>query len=91
MAKTTRAKKSAAEQHRFASAQLKATVLKIEKLEEEKKAIGDDIKDVYAEAKASGFDAAAIREVIRLRKQDADKRQEHETILEVYMQALGML
>ncbi len=71
--------------------QLKSIIERIEKLEEEKKAISDDIKDVYGEAKGNGFDVKALRTIIRMRKQDADERQEQETILETYMQALGML
>jgi uncharacterized protein (UPF0335 family) len=58
---------------------------------EEKKTIADDIRDVYAEAKGNGFDVKALRTIVRLRKQDADERREHETILETYMHALGML
>jgi len=77
--------------HSFAKGQLKAIIERIEKCEEEKKTISDDIKDIYAEAKGSGFDVKALRTIIRLRKQDADSRQEQETILETYMQALGML
>ena len=77
--------------HSFAKGQLKAIIERIEKLEEEKKAISDDIKDVYGEAKGNGFDVKALRTIIRMRKQDADSRQEQETILETYMQALGML
>ena len=76
---------------RFAKDQLKAIIERVERLEEEKKAISDDIKDVYAEAKGNGFDVKALRTIIRLRKQDADERQEQETILETYMQALGMI
>ncbi|BBF92652.1 DUF2312 domain-containing protein [Blastochloris tepida] len=75
----------------FARDQLKAVVERIERLEEEKKALSDDIKDIYAEAKGNGFDVKALREIIRLRKQDRDKRQEHEAIVETYMAALGML
>jgi uncharacterized protein (UPF0335 family) len=75
----------------FAKDQLKAIIERIERLEEEKKTISDDIKDVYAEAKGNGFDTKALRTIIRMRKQDANERQEEETILEVYMQALGML
>jgi uncharacterized protein (UPF0335 family) len=71
--------------------QLKAFVERIEKLEEEKKAIADDIRDVYAEAKGNGFDVKALRTVVRLRKQDSNERQEQEAILETYMHALGML
>ncbi len=75
----------------FAKDQLRSIIERIERLEEEKKAISDDIRDVYAEAKGNGFDVKALRTIIRLRKQDADERQEHETILETYMHALGML
>jgi uncharacterized protein (UPF0335 family) len=77
--------------HRFAKDQLKAFIERVERLEEEKKAIADDIKDVYAEAKGSGFDVKALRTIVRLRKQDPDERREEETILETYMHALGML
>ena len=76
---------------RFAKDHLKAFVERIERLEEEKKALADDIKDVYGEAKSSGFDVRALRAIIRLRKQDVDERKEHESILETYMHALGML
>ncbi|MBX9820831.1 DUF2312 domain-containing protein [Afipia birgiae] len=77
--------------HSFAKGQLKAIIERIERLEEEKKTISDDIKDVYGEAKGNGFDVKVLRTIIRMRKQDADERQEQETILETYMQALGML
>ena len=76
---------------RFAKDQLRAVVERVEKLEEEKKAIADDIKDVYAEAKAHGFDIKALRTIVRLRKQDSDERKEQEAILETYLHALGML
>jgi uncharacterized protein (UPF0335 family) len=76
---------------RFAKDHLKAFVERIERLEEEKKTIADDIRDVYAEAKGTGFDVKALRTVVRLRKQDTDERKEQEAILETYMHALGML
>jgi uncharacterized protein (UPF0335 family) len=76
---------------RFAKEQLKAVVERVERLEEEKKAIADDIKDVYAEARAHGFDVKALRTIVRLRKQDTDERNEQEAILETYMLALGMV
>ena len=76
---------------RFAKDQLKAIVERIEHLEEEKKAISDDIRDVYAEAKGNGYDVTALRAVIRLRKQDKDERAEQEAILETYLHALGMI
>jgi uncharacterized protein (UPF0335 family) len=71
--------------------QLKAIVERIERLEEEKKTISDDIRDVYAEAKGNGFDVKVLRTIVRMRKQDANERAEQETILETYMHALGML
>ena len=76
---------------RFAKDQLKAIVERIEKLEEEKKAIADDIKDVFAEAKVHGFDVKALRTIVKMRKQDANERAEEEAILETYLHALGML
>jgi len=76
---------------RFAKDQLKAIIERIERLEEEKKQISDDIRDVYAEAKGNGFDVKALRAIVKMRKQDPNERQEQETILETYMQALGML
>ena len=75
----------------FAHGQLKSIVERIERLEEEKKAIADDIKDVYAEAKANGFDTKTLRQVVRLRKQDAAEREEAETLLDLYLNALGMI
>jgi uncharacterized protein (UPF0335 family) len=74
----------------IAAAQLKQIVERIERLEEEKKALSDDIKDVYAEAKANGFDTKILRQVIRMRKQNAAERQEQEAILDLYLHALGM-
>ena len=87
---TAAAVKDEATAHRFAKDHLKAFVERIEQLEEEKKALSDDIRDVYAEAKANGFDVKALRQVVRLRKQDVDERKEQEAILETYLQALGM-
>ena len=76
---------------RFAKDQLKAIIERIERLEEERKTIGDDVRDVYLEAKGNGFDVKALRTIVRMRKQDANERQEAETILETYMSALGMI
>ena len=76
---------------KFAKDQLKSIIERIERLEEEKKAIADDIRDVYAESKGNGFDVKALRTIVRLRKQDPNERAEEETILETYMHALGML
>ena len=88
---TTAADVKEAPATKFAKDQLKAIIERIERLEEEKKTISDDIRDVYAEAKGNGFDVKALRTIVRLRKQDANERAEAETILETYMQALGML
>lgn len=76
---------------RFAKDQLKSFVERIERLEEEKKTFTDDIRDVYAEAKGNGFDTKALKAVIRLRKQDKDERDEQQSIIDTYMNALGML
>ncbi len=70
---------------------LRAFIERIEKLEEEKKAIADDIKDVYAEAKGTGYDTKVMRKIVSLRKQDKDKRREEEEILDLYLASLGML
>ena len=73
-----------------AAGQLRSIIERIEKLEEEKKTLSDDIKDVYAEAKGTGFDTKAIRTIIKQRKQDQAERQEEESILDLYKAALGM-
>lgn len=75
----------------FAKDQLKAIIERIERLEEEKKTIADDVRDIYAEAKGNGFDCKALRAIVRMRKQDPNERAEAETILELYMQSLGMI
>jgi uncharacterized protein (UPF0335 family) len=77
--------------HRFAKDQLKAFIERVERLEEEKKAISDDIRDVYAEAKGNGYDVKALRTVVRLRKQDKNERAEQEALVETYLHALGMI
>ena len=69
---------------------LRAFIERIERLEEEKKALSDDIKDVYAEAKGNGFDVKIIRKIVSIRKQDRDKRREEEEVLDLYLAALGM-
>jgi uncharacterized protein (UPF0335 family) len=76
---------------RFAKEQLKAFIERIERLEEEKKATSDDIRDVLAEAKGSGYDVKALRVIVRMRKQDTEERREQQAVLETYMHALGML
>ena len=71
--------------------QIKAIVERIEKLEDEKAMIAEDIKEVYAEAKANGFDPKIIKKIIAIRKQDAEKLKEEQALIETYMDALGML
>lgn len=73
------------------SPQLRAFIERIERLEEEKRATAEDIKDVYAEAKGTGFDAKIMRKIVSLRRQDGHKRKEEEEILDMYMSALGMV
>jgi uncharacterized protein (UPF0335 family) len=73
----------------IAGDQLKSIVERIERLEEEKKTIADDIKEVYAEAKGNGFDVKVLRKVIAIRKRDANERAEEEAILDLYLQAVG--
>lgn len=69
---------------------LVAFIERIERLEEDKKTVSDEIKDVYTEAKGNGYDIKIIRKIVSIRKQDKDKRREEEEILDLYMQALGM-
>jgi uncharacterized protein (UPF0335 family) len=73
-----------------AAGQLRAFIERIERLEVDKQAIADDIKDVFAEMKGTGFDVKAVRQIIRLRKKDQAERQEEEAILDLYLNALGM-
>jgi uncharacterized protein (UPF0335 family) len=69
---------------------LRLLIERIERLEEEKKGIGDDIKDVYLEGKATGYDPKIMRQIVRLRKMAPDDRREMEAILDVYKNALGI-
>jgi uncharacterized protein (UPF0335 family) len=71
--------------------QLKSFIERIERLEEEKNAISEDIKEVFAEAKGIGFDVKIMRQILKIRKMDQDARDEQEALLDVYMRALGML
>ena len=73
----------------IAKDQLKSIIERVERLEEDKKAISDDIKDVYAEAKGNGYDTKALRAIVRYRKEDAQDRAEREAIFETYLNALG--
>ncbi|HEX5536349.1 MAG TPA: DUF2312 domain-containing protein [Sphingobium sp.] len=74
----------------IAADQLRLLIERIERLEEEKKGISDDIKDVYGEAKATGYDTKTIRQIVRLRKMENHVRQEAEALLETYKAALGL-
>lgn len=74
----------------IAADQLRLFVERIERLEEEKKGIADDIKDVFSELKMQGYDAKVVRQVLKIRKQNAQERQEMEAVLDVYLSALGM-
>jgi uncharacterized protein (UPF0335 family) len=74
----------------IAADELRLLIERIERLEEEKKAMSDDIRDVYGEAKARGYDPKTMRTVIRLRKMENHVRQEAEAMIETYLQALGM-
>ena len=70
---------------------LRSYIERIERLEEEKKALADDIRDVFAEAKGNGFDTAIMREILKQRKKDASELEEAEYLLDVYKRAIGML
>ena len=74
----------------IAAAELRQFVERIERLEEEKKGLADDIKDVFAEMKGRGYEPKIVKKILQLRKKDASERQEEESLLEVYMSALGM-
>lgn len=74
----------------IAADRLRSIVDRIERLEQERKALGDDIKDIYSEAKSAGFDVKVVRQIIRLRKQEPADVEEQETLLDLYRRALGM-
>ena len=82
--------KNAVSSDAVAQDQIRAFIERIERMEEEKKAIADDIREIYAEAKGNGFDTKVLRQVIKIRKQDHAERMEGEALLELYMAALGM-
>jgi uncharacterized protein (UPF0335 family) len=75
----------------IAGDQLRSIIERVEKLEKEKAAIGADIREVFAEAKGNGYDAKALRQVIKLRKMDVAEREEQDMVLETYLRALGMM
>ena len=74
----------------IAADRLRSLIERIERLEEERKALGSDIKDIYAEAKSAGFDVKVLRQLIRIRKEEPADVEEQETLLDVYRRALGM-
>ena len=74
-----------------AQSQLKSIIERIERLEEDKAAVANDLKEVYAEAKGNGFDVKILRKVVRLRKQDTAKRQEEDALVDLYLSAIGGL
>ncbi|MEO6396174.1 MAG: DUF2312 domain-containing protein [Devosia sp.] len=89
MARQSAALKSES-QEGVAQDQIRAFVERIERMEEEKRAIADDIKEIYAEAKGNGFDTKVLRQVVRVRKMDRAERMEQEALLDLYLAALGM-
>jgi uncharacterized protein (UPF0335 family) len=80
----------AASQGNIAADRLRSIIERIERLEEERKALSSDIKDIFAEAKSAGFDVKVLRQLIRIRKQEPADVEEQETLLDVYRRALGM-
>ena len=74
----------------IAADRLRSIIERVERLEEERKALGSDIKDIFAEAKSAGFDVKVIRQIIRIRKQEPADVEEQETLLDIYRRALGM-
>lgn len=79
-----------AEETGIPASELRSFIERIERLDSEKAAIGDDIKDVFTELKGRGYDAKAVRQILKLRKIDPDERTEQEAIVELYLSALGM-
>ena len=90
MALDTTETTDAASRGNIAADRLRSIIERIERLEEERKALGSDIKDIYAEAKSAGFDVKVLRQLIRVRKQEPAEVEEQETLLDVYRRALGM-
>ena len=91
MSRGDRAEAAQAASATRASEQLKSFIERIEALLEDKQAIADDVKEVFSEAKSCGFDTRAMRAILKMRKEDPTEREAFETVLETYMQALGML
>jgi len=92
-AKASRARQEAdpeSEVGGIAADRLRSIIERVERLEEERKALADDIKDIFGEAKSAGFEVKVIRQIIRLRKQEPAEVEEQETLLDLYRRALGM-
>lgn len=85
------AQKKSSENGEISGNRLKSFIERIERLEEEKKAMGEDIRDVYAEAKSTGFEPKIMRKIVSLRKANLEKRREEQELLDLYMAALGMV
>ena len=90
MAKAAEKPKTDDQTYGIAVDRLRSLVERIERLEEERRALAGDIKDIYAEAKSAGFDVKVLRQIIRLRKQDQAEVEEQESLLDLYKRALGM-
>jgi uncharacterized protein (UPF0335 family) len=90
MAKAAAAKTADDKTYGIAADRLRSLVERIERLEEERRALAGDIKDIYAEAKSAGFDVKVLRQIIRLRRQDQAEVEEQESLLDLYKRALGM-
>ena len=85
-----KAKETVSNVHEISGNRLKSFIERIERLEEEKKALAEDIRDVYGEAKGTGFDSKVMRRIVSLRKTNLEKRREEQELLELYMSAIGM-
>jgi uncharacterized protein (UPF0335 family) len=90
MPKTIQKQKAASNVHDISGNRLKSFIERVERLEEEKKAISEDVRDVYGEAKATGFDPKIMRKIVSLRKTNLEKRREEQELLDLYMSAIGM-
>ena len=90
MVKSNLKKKEASNVHEISGNRLQSFIERVERLEEEKKALTEDIRDVYAESKASGFDSKIMRKIVSLRKTNLEKRREEQELLDLYMSAIGM-
>lgn len=91
MAKTNPRQKEITKASEVSGNRLKSFIERVERLEEEKKAIAEDIRDVYDEAKGTGFDPGVMRKIVSLRKTNLEKRREEQELLDLYMAAIGMV